>query len=85
MILTPTSQTFARYITRPMPATENGAASRARLFLLDYGAGNVRSLANSLTELGFTYEWIESAQDFDKADVCMLSQLMHSSPPRSLK
>ncbi|KZS95977.1 imidazoleglycerol phosphate synthase [Sistotremastrum niveocremeum HHB9708] len=37
------------------------------LFLLDYGAGNVRSLANSLTKLGYEFEWIASVQDFDKA------------------
>lgn len=45
------------------------STSSTRLFLLDYGAGNVRSLANSLTELGFSYEWITCAEDFDKADV----------------
>ncbi|KAF8332337.1 imidazole glycerol phosphate synthase HisHF [Cantharellus anzutake] len=39
-----------------------------RLYLLDYGAGNVRSLANSLTELGYTFEWINSPEDFLKAD-----------------
>lgn len=43
--------------------------SPTRLYLLDYGAGNVRSLANSLTELGYVYEWITSPKDFDKADV----------------
>lgn len=43
-----------------------------RLYLLDYGAGNVQSLANSLTALGYTYEWISTAEDFDKADVCYL-------------
>ncbi|KZO98397.1 imidazole glycerol pho [Calocera viscosa TUFC12733] len=39
-----------------------------RLFLLDYGAGNVRSLANSLTALGYEFEWIQSTDDFHKAD-----------------
>jgi hypothetical protein len=48
-------------------------SSGTRLFLLDYGAGNVRSLANTLTELGYSYEWISSAEDFDKADVCLES------------
>ncbi|EJU01907.1 imidazole glycerol pho, partial [Dacryopinax primogenitus] len=39
-----------------------------RLFLLDYGAGNVQSLANSLTALGYEFEWIKSTDDFHKAD-----------------
>ncbi|KAL1737018.1 hypothetical protein EV714DRAFT_197439 [Schizophyllum commune] len=37
------------------------------LYLLDYGAGNVQSLANSLTKLGHTFTWIATAEDFDKA------------------
>lgn len=58
--------------------TMNGSATEAensstRLYLLDYGAGNVRSLANALTELGYTYEWITCAEDFDKADVRTIS------------
>ena len=39
------------------------------LYLLDYGAGNVTSLANSLKRLGYDFRWIESAEDFDKANV----------------
>ncbi|KAF8140316.1 hypothetical protein EV363DRAFT_1393227 [Boletus edulis] len=36
-----------------------------RLFLLDHGAGNVQSLANSLTKLGYPdYKWIKNAHDF---------------------
>ncbi|KAF8680152.1 phosphate synthase [Rhizoctonia solani] len=37
------------------------------LYLLDYGAGNVRSLANSLAKIGYEFEWIKSPEDFDKA------------------
>ncbi|KAF8078688.1 hypothetical protein FPV67DRAFT_72530 [Lyophyllum atratum] len=37
------------------------------LYLLDYGAGNVQSLANSLTKLGHTFTWITEPADFDKA------------------
>ncbi|KAH9950413.1 imidazole glycerol phosphate synthase HisHF [Amylocystis lapponica] len=37
------------------------------LYLLDYGAGNVRSLANTLTKLGHEFKWISSPGDFDKA------------------
>ncbi|TFY57011.1 hypothetical protein EVG20_g8710 [Dentipellis fragilis] len=37
------------------------------LFLLDYGAGNVQSLANSLEKLGHEFKWISSPEDFDVA------------------
>lgn len=39
------------------------------LYLLDYGAGNVQSLANSLRKLGYSFKWIESPSDFDYASV----------------
>ena len=39
------------------------------LYLLDYGAGNVRSLANSLKKLGYDFQWIASSDDFEKATV----------------
>ncbi|KAF8168171.1 hypothetical protein B0H34DRAFT_684478 [Crassisporium funariophilum] len=37
------------------------------LYLLDYGAGNVQSLANSITSLGHTFKWISDPADFAKA------------------
>ncbi|KAJ6621678.1 hypothetical protein B0H10DRAFT_1945220 [Mycena sp. CBHHK59/15] len=37
------------------------------LYLLDYGAGNVMSLANSLAQLGHAFRWIDSPADFDNA------------------
>jgi len=39
------------------------------LYLLDYGAGNVQSLANSLTKLGHEFTWISQPSDFAKATV----------------
>jgi hypothetical protein len=39
------------------------------LFLLDYGAGNVQSLANTLERLGHSFKWISSQADFDDATV----------------
>lgn len=39
------------------------------LYLLDYGAGNVQSLANSITKLGHQFTWISSPADFAKATV----------------
>ncbi|KAI0361513.1 imidazole glycerol phosphate synthase HisHF [Trametes cingulata] len=37
------------------------------LYLLDYGAGNVQSLANTLKKLGHDFQWISSPADFHKA------------------
>ncbi|KAL0578716.1 Histidine biosynthesis bifunctional protein hisB [Marasmius crinis-equi] len=37
------------------------------LYLLDYGAGNVQSLANSLKKLGYSFQWISNPSDFEKA------------------
>ncbi|KZT30661.1 imidazole glycerol phosphate synthase HisHF [Neolentinus lepideus HHB14362 ss-1] len=37
------------------------------LFLLDYGAGNVHSIANSIKKLGFDFQWISCPDDFRKA------------------
>ncbi|KAI0068457.1 imidazole glycerol phosphate synthase HisHF [Artomyces pyxidatus] len=37
------------------------------LFLLDYGAGNVQSLANTLKRLGCDFRWIAAPEDFDEA------------------
>ena len=39
------------------------------LYLLDYGAGNVQSLANTLKALGHDFQWISSPADFEKATV----------------
>lgn len=49
------------------------------LYFLDYGAGNVQSLANSLKKLGYSFQWITCADDFHKATV----RPPVSSPPRS--
>lgn len=37
--------------------------------LLDYVAGNVRSLVNTIEKVGYTVEWIRSPEDVEKADV----------------
>ncbi|KAJ2858738.1 Histidine biosynthesis bifunctional protein hisB [Coemansia erecta] len=44
------------------------ATSNQKLYLLDYGAGNVRSLLNAVEKLGHSIEHITSASDFAKAD-----------------
>jgi imidazoleglycerol phosphate synthase glutamine amidotransferase subunit HisH len=38
-------------------------------YLVSYGAGNVRSLANAISSQGFEFKWIEKPEDFEKADV----------------
>lgn len=45
------------------------------LYVLDYGAGNVKSLANALKVLGYEFNWIKSPDDFQKATV---RSLVHS-------
>jgi len=37
--------------------------------LLDYVAGNVRSLVNAIEKLDWTVEWIQKPEDVVKADV----------------
>jgi imidazole glycerol-phosphate synthase len=37
--------------------------------LLDYVAGNVRSLVNAIEKLGFSVEWVKEPADISKADV----------------
>ncbi len=37
--------------------------------LLDYVAGNVRSLVNAIEKVGYSVEWIRSPEDVEQADV----------------
>ncbi|ODN82694.1 imidazoleglycerol phosphate synthase, cyclase subunit [Cryptococcus amylolentus CBS 6039] len=46
----------------------HSSTSKPKLYILDYGAGNVRSLANSINALGHDFEWIKDESDFDKAE-----------------
>ena len=39
------------------------------LYFLDYGAGNVQSLANTLKTLGYSFQWVTCPDDFHKATV----------------
>jgi imidazole glycerol-phosphate synthase len=38
--------------------------------LLDYVAGNIRSLVNAIEKLGYEVDWIRSPEDVPRADVC---------------
>ena len=40
--------------------------------LLDYVAGNIRSLVNAIEKVGYTVEWVKSPQDVEKAEVCLV-------------
>jgi len=40
------------------------AAAGEGVYLLDYGAGNVRSIRNAIAAVGVTVNTIESAEDF---------------------
>jgi hypothetical protein len=40
-----------------------------KVYLLDYVAGNVRSLVNAIEKVGYTVEWIRSPEDVVNADV----------------
>jgi hypothetical protein len=44
-------------------------AKMPKVYLLDYVAGNVRSLVNAIEKVGYTVEWIKSPEDVEKADV----------------
>jgi glutamine amidotransferase/cyclase len=45
------------------------------VYMLDYVAGNVRSLVNAIEKVGYTVEWIKSPEDIEKADVSDLSNM----------
>ena len=40
--------------------------------LLDYVAGNIRSLVNAIEKLGYDVEWIRSPEDVKNAEVGLL-------------
>ena len=40
-----------------------------KIYILDYGGGNTRSLTNSIKRLGFDFEWVKEPKDLEKADV----------------
>ena len=43
--------------------------------LLDYVAGNIRSLANAIEKLGYEVEWVRSPEDVPKAEVSSVDVL----------
>jgi glutamine amidotransferase/cyclase len=47
--------------------------------LLDYVAGNIRSLVNAIEKVGYTVEWIKSPEDVANAEVSALATLKSES------
>lgn len=48
------------------------AVEMPTVHLLDYAAGNIRSLVNAIEKLGWDVEWIKSPGDVAKAEVSYL-------------
>ena len=48
-------------------------SSMPTVHLLDYVAGNIRSLVNAINKVGYDVEWIRSPQDIQHASVRELS------------
>ena len=46
--------------------------------LLDYVAGNIRSLVNAIEKLGYEVEWIKSPEDVRNAEVSSFLSLTYS-------
>jgi imidazoleglycerol phosphate synthase glutamine amidotransferase subunit HisH len=47
-----------------------------KVHLLDYVAGNIRSLVNAIERCGFEVEWIKSPEDVKNADVRNVSSII---------
>lgn len=60
-----------------------------KVHLLDYVAGNIRSLVNAIEKVGYEVEWITSPEDVPKAEVgylthtLLVKSLMADRHPRS--
>lgn len=44
------------------------------VYLLDYVAGNVRSLVNAIEKVGYSVEWVRKPEDVANAEVCLRPQ-----------
>ena len=60
---------IARTSKRPDQSYPDLATTMPKVHLLDYVAGNVRSLVNAIEKVGFEVEWIRSPEEVAKADV----------------
>ena len=48
-----------------------------KVHLLDYVAGNVRSLVNAIEKIGYEVEWVRSPEDVANAEVGLCSALRY--------
>lgn len=46
--------------------------------LLDYVAGNIRSLVNAINQVGYDVEWIRSPEDVKNADVSQMPRAIYT-------
>src|SRR5438045_8409948 len=52
-----------------------------KVHLLDYVAGNIRSLVNAIEKCGHEVEWIQSPEDIRNAEVCVSVYRLHLKCP----
>src|SRR5271168_2689413 len=50
----------------------------AKVHLLDYVAGNIRSLVNAIEKCGYEVEWIRRPEDVRNAEVCLITSLLNT-------
>jgi hypothetical protein len=52
--------------------------------LLDYVAGNIRSLVNAINQVGYEVEWVKTPEDVKNADVRESQRLAQIAYPVSI-
>jgi hypothetical protein len=63
-------QCYIYTICMPCKGSPFSSTAMAKtVHLLDYVAGNIRSLANAIEMCGYDVEWIKSPEDMKKAEV----------------
>jgi len=74
----------------PLPhhrvSEEEGQAARAKMptvHLLDYVAGNIRSLVNAIEKLGYEVDWVRSPEDVPRAEVRLPFSIHSRNTPRA--
>lgn len=55
------------------------ALTMPTVYLLDYVAGNVRSLVNAIEKVGYTVEWVRRPEDVANATVCAPPSHQHTA------
>jgi hypothetical protein len=53
----------------PFSSQQKHTAKMPKVHLLDYVAGNVRSLVNAIEKVGYEVEWIRSPEEVANAEV----------------